>query len=132
MLAHALVAILLVWPAHAQKPDHQLRRACPRGSSSGADALLAKHYPQDAPGAVAIVVKDGRTVFRRAYGLADLEFGILLEPDMVFRIGSVTKQFTAAAILQLVDRASSRSTTTCRSTSTGTTPAGAESRSSTC
>ena len=71
--------------------------------AAGADALLARHYPQDAPGAVAIVVKDGRPVFRRAYGLADLEFGILLEADMVFRIGSVTKQFTAAAILQLVD-----------------------------
>ena len=53
---------------------------------------------------MAIVVKDGRPVFRRAYGIADLEFGVLLEPDMVFRIGSVTKQFTAAAILQLADQ----------------------------
>ena len=103
VLAHALVAILLIAPAQAQKPDSPAAPRMPSGFASGADALLAKRYPQDAPGAAAIVVKDGRPVFRRAYGLADLEFGILLEPDMVFRIGSVTKQFTAAAILQLVD-----------------------------
>src|SRR5918993_155343 len=103
LLAHGLMTILLVWPAHAQKPDTPAAPRMPSGFAAGADALLARHYPQDAPGAVAIVVKDGRPVFRRAYGLADLEFGILLEADMVFRIGSVTKQFTAAAILQLVD-----------------------------
>ena len=97
------MTILLVWPAHAQKPDTPAAPRMPSGFAAAADALLARHYPQDAPGAVAIVVKDGRPVFRRAYGLADLEFGILLEADMVFRIGSVTKQFTAAAILQLVD-----------------------------
>ena len=103
VLAHGLVAMLLVWPAHAQKPDSAAGPRMPSGFAAGADALLARHYPQDAPGAVAIVVKDGRPVFRRAYGLADLEFGILLEADMVLRIGSLTKQFTAAAILQLVD-----------------------------
>jgi CubicO group peptidase (beta-lactamase class C family) len=103
VFAHALVGILLVWPAQAQNPDSPTAPRMPSGFAAGANAILAKHYPQDAPGAVAIVVKDGRPVFRRAYGLADLEFGILLEPDMAFRIGSVTKQFTAAAILQLVD-----------------------------
>jgi CubicO group peptidase (beta-lactamase class C family) len=103
LLGLGLLAVLLVLPAHAQKPDAPEAPRMPPGFAAAADALLAKHYPQDAPGAVAIVVKDGRPVFRRAYGLADLEFGILLEPDMVFRIGSVTKQFTAAAILQLVD-----------------------------
>jgi D-alanyl-D-alanine carboxypeptidase len=103
VLAHGLLAFLLVWPAQAQNPDSPAAPRMPSGFAAGAHALLAKHYPQDAPGAVAIVVKDGHPVFRRAYGLADLEFGILLEADMVFRIGSVTKQFTAAAILQLVD-----------------------------
>jgi D-alanyl-D-alanine carboxypeptidase len=103
VLAHGLVAVLLVWPAQAQKPDAPAPPRMPSGFAAGAHAVVAKEYPQDAPGAVAIVVKDGRPVFRRAYGLADLEFGILLEADMVFRIGSVTKQFTAAAILQLVD-----------------------------
>jgi D-alanyl-D-alanine carboxypeptidase len=104
VLTAGVIAGLPVWPTHAQKPDGVAAPRMPSGFPASADALLAKHYPQDAPGAVAIVVKDGRTVFRRAYGLADLEFGILLEPDMAFRVGSVTKQFTAAAILQLVDQ----------------------------
>jgi CubicO group peptidase (beta-lactamase class C family) len=50
-----------------------------------------------------IVVKDGRTLFRRAYGMADLELGVPLQPDMVFRLGSITKQFTAVAILMLAE-----------------------------
>ena len=104
ILVLGLASALLVWPALAQKPDAPAAPRMPSGFVGGADALLAKHYPQDAPGAVAIVVKDGRPVFRRAYGIADLEFGVLLESDMVFRIGSVTKQFTAAAILQLADQ----------------------------
>jgi CubicO group peptidase (beta-lactamase class C family) len=47
------------------------------------------------------VTKGGQTLFRRAYGMADLELGVPLQPDMVFRLGSITKQFTAAAILML-------------------------------
>jgi CubicO group peptidase (beta-lactamase class C family) len=65
------------------------------------DAIASAHYPANEPGAAVLVVKDGETLLRKGYGLADLEQGIKLEPDMVFRIGSVTKQFTAAAILLL-------------------------------
>ena len=49
------------------------------------------------------MVKDGKTLFRKAYGMADLELGVPLQPDMVFRLGSITKQFTAAAILMLAE-----------------------------
>jgi D-alanyl-D-alanine carboxypeptidase len=64
---------------------------------------LEEAYPADGPGGAAIVVKDGEVVFRAARGMADLEMGISLEPDHVFRLGSITKQFTAAAILKLAD-----------------------------
>ncbi len=49
------------------------------------------------------MIKNGETLLRKGYGLADLEQGLAIEPDMVFRIGSVTKQFTAAAILLLAE-----------------------------
>ncbi len=65
------------------------------------DRLFSETYAADEPGAAVIVVRDGETVFRRAYGMADLEHGIPLQPDMVFRLGSITKQFTAVAILML-------------------------------
>jgi D-alanyl-D-alanine carboxypeptidase len=100
MFAWALIGSLV----RAQTPPPSGTPRMPSGFVAAADALFAKRYPPDSPGAVGIVVKDGRPVFRRAYGLADLEFGILVEPDMVFRIGCVTTQFTAAAILQLVDQ----------------------------
>jgi CubicO group peptidase (beta-lactamase class C family) len=69
-----------------------------------ADELLTATYPAGQPGAVALVVRDGRTVLRKGYGLADLELGVPLRPDMVFEVGSVTKQITAAAILMLQER----------------------------
>jgi CubicO group peptidase (beta-lactamase class C family) len=47
------------------------------------------------------VVQDGLPVLRRGYGLAEIELGVPIRPDMVFRVGSVTKQFTAACILKL-------------------------------
>jgi CubicO group peptidase (beta-lactamase class C family) len=65
------------------------------------DAIAASHFARNEPGAAVLVMKDGETLLRRGYGLADVEQGIEIEPDMVFRIGSVTKQFTAAAILLL-------------------------------
>ena len=55
-----------------------------------------------AGGAVA-VMRRGKVVFARGYGSANLETGTAATPDSVFRIGSLTKQFTAAAILTLVD-----------------------------
>jgi CubicO group peptidase (beta-lactamase class C family) len=68
------------------------------------DAFLAASYPADEPGAAVIAVRDGKVVYRGAHGMADLELGVPLEPDMVFRLGSVTKQFTAAAILLLEEQ----------------------------
>ena len=68
------------------------------------DRLLAAKFPSNAPGATAIVVKDGAVVFRKAYGLANVELGVPMRPEMVFEIGSVTKQFTSTAILMLVDQ----------------------------
>jgi CubicO group peptidase (beta-lactamase class C family) len=64
-------------------------------------AILTAAYPAAEPGAVALVVRRGKVEFRAASGQANLELGVPLAPDMVFEIGSITKQFTAAAILML-------------------------------
>ena len=60
-----------------------------------ADAILSGVYKPNEPGAALLVMKDGEVLMRQAYGMADLELEVALEPDMVFRIGSMTKQFTA-------------------------------------
>ena len=69
-----------------------------------ADKLISSVYPAGQPGAAAIVQKDGRAVLRKGYGMANLELGVPMSPENVFEIGSITKQFTAAAILLLQER----------------------------
>jgi CubicO group peptidase (beta-lactamase class C family) len=61
--------------------------------------MAAAHVPG---GAVAIV-KDGRLVFARGYGLADVAKGEAFQPDALCRVGSVSKTITAATILRLVE-----------------------------
>lgn len=68
------------------------------------DQIMASRYPADAPGAVVLAARRGEVVLRRAYGLANLELQVPVQPDMVFGLASVTKVFTAVAALQLVDR----------------------------
>ncbi len=68
------------------------------------DDLISAAFPSNAPGTAVIVVKDRQALLRKGYGLANLEWGLPVRPDTVFRIGSVTKQFTAVAILMLVEQ----------------------------
>lgn len=69
-----------------------------------ADRLLTETYPAGEPGAAVLVMQDGKPVLRKGYGMANLELGVAIQPDMVFELGSITKQFTAAAILMLAER----------------------------
>ena len=64
------------------------------------DALM-RPYTGDVPGASVLVLRDGAPILRRSYGLADVEKHIPATPETNYRLASVTKQFTAAAILLL-------------------------------
>lgn len=67
------------------------------------DELFAPYDRGDAPGfAVGIAIR-GRPVYRRGFGLASIELPVMLSPGMRMRIGSVTKHFTALAILLLAE-----------------------------
>jgi CubicO group peptidase (beta-lactamase class C family) len=69
------------------------------------ETLVQKHMRQ--PGAVGLSVAVGRgeaMLYERAHGFADLEFAVNADAETMFRIGSVTKQFTAAAVLTLSER----------------------------
>jgi len=68
----------------------------------GIDALMQR-YDGQMPGASVLVLKDGQPAFRRSYGLAVLEDGTAVTPASNFRLASVSKQFTAAAILLLAE-----------------------------
>jgi len=68
------------------------------------DALLAKNFKPDEPGVNVIVVEHGVILLRKAYGLADMTSHVAMQPEFSLRVGSLTKQFTAAAIMLLAER----------------------------
>ncbi len=72
--------------------------------ASSIDAAVATQFKANEPGATIIVTRDGKMIFRKAYGMANLEEKTALTPEMTFRLGSVTKQFTAVAIMMLADQ----------------------------
>jgi len=71
--------------------------------ASRLDAAIAPLFQKDQPGGAVIVTQGGEVVYRKAFGMADLARDIPVRPEMPFRIGSITKQFTAVAVMMLVD-----------------------------
>jgi len=84
-------------------------RSAPAGTQIDAtvetrvDALFSKYGPST-PGCALGVVRDGRLVYEKGYGMASLELGAPITPLTVFDIGSTSKQFTATAIVLLAQQ----------------------------
>jgi CubicO group peptidase (beta-lactamase class C family) len=68
------------------------------------DKLVLQTVKPDGPGCAILVVDAGKIVFRRAYGIADMETGRPITTATAFNIASVTKQFTAACIALLAEQ----------------------------
>jgi D-alanyl-D-alanine carboxypeptidase len=66
------------------------------------DYLKTEMASHKIPGAALVVIRDGREIKNSAYGTANLELNVPVKTNTVFEIGSITKQFTAAGILLLV------------------------------
>ena len=77
-------------------------RAALQEANRQVDALM-RDYDGTVPGASVLVVHGGEAVIRRAHGLADIERRIAATPATNYRLASVSKQFTAAAVLLLVE-----------------------------
>lgn len=68
------------------------------------DSLVANAYPKDGPGAVIYLSKGNDLIYKKTFGKANIELNVDMKSDNVFRMGSVTKQFTACAILKLAEQ----------------------------
>jgi CubicO group peptidase (beta-lactamase class C family) len=68
------------------------------------DAIFAPWNSREKPGCTVAVGEKGKTILSRAYGMADLEHDVPITTDTIFEAGSVSKQFTAAAALLLVQQ----------------------------
>ncbi len=99
--ALALSALVLTQPGDA------VSQMAPAHLRSVLDSLAEAHVASEAvPGVSVAVVHRGDTLLMEGYGYADVEWDVPTpaDGDAVYEIGSVTKQFTAAAVLQLVDQ----------------------------
>lgn len=67
------------------------------------DAYIRSTIKSDGPGITVIITKGDETVYHKAAGMANLELNIPMEKNHILRIGSITKQFTAAALLKLYE-----------------------------
>ena len=72
--------------------------------SARVDAVFAEYASADGPGCSVGVIRDGRPIHAAGYGSANLEYGIQNGPGTIYRIASVSKQFTAGAIALLALR----------------------------
>lgn len=68
--------------------------------SAEVDSIFAD-YSDDTPGCAVGVTHQGSLIFSNGYGMANLDYGIPIQPDSKFMIASITKQFTAAALLMM-------------------------------
>lgn len=67
-------------------------------------ALIKAYAEQNRFSGAVLIAKDGQPVFREAFGYANRELNVAATPETVFRLASITKQFTAAAILKLAEQ----------------------------
>jgi CubicO group peptidase (beta-lactamase class C family) len=90
----AMFALLVFGPSAARAAD----------AAGTIDALLATYQEYSLFNGSALVVDQGQVILKKGYGLANMEWSIPNAPDTKFRLGSLTKNFTATLIMQLVEQ----------------------------
>lgn len=75
--------------------------AAPQDRATRVDAIFQPWNKPGTPGAAVAVVKEGQYVYQKGYGIANLEYGIPITPATVFHVASISKQFTAMALVLL-------------------------------
>lgn len=91
LLTFASLFLISLW-AVAQ-PDEKLTQRI--------DSLFSRWDRTNSPGCALAVVKDGKIIYKRGYGMSNLEYNIAITPGSLFHVASISKQFTAAAIQRL-------------------------------
>lgn len=85
----------------AQENKSAEKTAIDRSVTDQVDKLFAQWDKPDSPGCAVGVFRDGQIIYARGYGMANLELGVPITPRSVFNIGSVSKIFTANALVLL-------------------------------
>ena len=111
VLSWAIACLSVAWPSTTAADDKPKERE--PVVSTGRQFAELKPFDElmeafvrdnEIPGASLAVAKDGRLVYARGFGYADVEKKQPVQPNSLFRIASISKSFTAVATLQLVDK----------------------------
>jgi len=68
------------------------------------DDVFSRFDKPDSPGCALAVIKDGQIIYKRGYGMSNLEYGAPIAPSSIFHIASISKEFTAMAIVMLAQQ----------------------------
>ena len=96
LLALVVLPTLVQPSVWAQTPPAQAERL-----SEQVDKLFEKMDRTISPGTAVAAMKDGKILYERGYGMADLDHNVPITPAIVFHVASMSKQFTAASIVML-------------------------------
>src|SRR6266849_9276705 len=94
--ASGLAAILLLWNTSSAANKNSDEK-----SAAAVDEVFSDLAKPGSPGCALGIYRDGKIIYAKGYGLANVEENLPISPDTVFDVGSVSKQLTAASILLL-------------------------------
>jgi CubicO group peptidase (beta-lactamase class C family) len=87
------VCLLLISSCAVAQPDEKLTQRI--------DSIFSRWDRTNSPGCALAIVKDGKVIYKRGYGMSNLEYSLAVTPASLFHVASISKQFTAAAIQRL-------------------------------
>lgn len=96
------LALLVLLSAGAVHPQGPPTYDADNMKQAKVDEMFAQWNRTDSPGCSVAVMRKGHIVYKKGYGMADLDHGIAIRPSTVFHVASVSKHFTNFAILLLV------------------------------
>lgn len=88
----SFLLISLCFSTYGQLPDSLIKKI---------DAVFAEYDKSNTPGCALAILKEGKVIYQTAYGIANLEYSTAISPASIFHSASLSKQFTAAALLKL-------------------------------
>ncbi len=98
-----IVALFLVAFANNSKDSSAAPEGLEKSQIARVDKLFSQ-FNNSTPGVAVAVVKDGEIVYKRGFGMANLEYNIPITPGSIFHVASISKQFTAMSIVLLAQQ----------------------------
>lgn len=75
-----------------------------KNTEAAIDSIFKQAYPVNSPGATVLIAQDDKVIYRKAFGMANLELNVPMKPENVLQLASITKQFTSVSVLMLMEQ----------------------------